>query len=327
MNAVGARTVARTELTDNTILRMQGFNDPEINKLVENHWGRVRKTPNELNALINKMRDQLYEAPASFAKGKQLFTQHCAKCHKFDGAGAEVGPNIEGAGRDIEYLLVNVLDPNRVIGAPYFMRTVTLLNGRNEQGVLQAEDDQSITLKTENAVLKTFAKKDIETIKVQEKSLMPEGLSGTMSVQDFRDLVRYVMANPFLTDVEITVLGRADYQIGPYRPVVGVPGRIPIKDDGQTAIIRAIVIAPDAMKAKLMLGVRNHFTVEVNGKETAKGKGSDVAALPDQVSTDVELKKGENTIMIRCHAKKGEAVYARFLDPERKLRYPEPTKR
>ena len=46
--------------------------------------------------------------------------------------------------------------------------------------------------------------------------MMPEGLTAGMTPQDFRDLVRYVMANPFLTDV--TVNGK---------PVsAGVPGRI-----------------------------------------------------------------------------------------------------
>ena len=146
----------------------------------------MRATPVELNQLIDKMRGELASAPGSFNRGKVVFDNQCAKCHKFDGRGSEVGPNIEGAGRDIEYLLINVLDPNRIIGAPYFMRTVNLLNGRVETGVLHAEDDQSITLKTENAVLKQIQKKDIDDIKVQEKPLMPEGLSNAMTVQDFR---------------------------------------------------------------------------------------------------------------------------------------------
>ena len=34
--------------------------------------------------------------------------------------------------------------------------------------------------------------------------MMPEGLDKAMTVQDFRDLVRYVMANPFFSDVEVT---------------------------------------------------------------------------------------------------------------------------
>jgi len=90
-------------------------------------------------------------------------------------------------------------DRTALLVAASYPRTINLLNGRVETGVLAAEDDQSITLKTENAVLKQIQKKDIDDIKVQEKSLMPEGLANNMSVQDFRDLVRYVMANPFIT--------------------------------------------------------------------------------------------------------------------------------
>ena len=74
------------------------------------------------------MRGDSRDGPASFARGKMVFENHCAKCHKFDGQGAEVGPPLEGAGRDIEYILANVLDPNRVIGAPYFVRTVNTLD-------------------------------------------------------------------------------------------------------------------------------------------------------------------------------------------------------
>ena len=59
-------------------------------------------------------------------------------------------------------VIVNVIDPNRVVGQPYYIRTVELKNGRIESGLLHAEDDQSITLKVENDVLKVIQKKDIE---------------------------------------------------------------------------------------------------------------------------------------------------------------------
>src|SRR5262249_51632872 len=153
------------------------FRDEQLNKQIETVWGKVRETPGELNALIDKMRKELYAGRASFERGRAVFENHCAKCHKFEGKGHEVGPNLDGAARDIEYLLVNVLDPNRVIGQPYYLRTVVLKNGRVESGLLHAEDDQSITLKSENDALRTIAKKSIDEIQVQEKSIMPEGLA------------------------------------------------------------------------------------------------------------------------------------------------------
>lgn len=141
---------------------------------------------------------------ASFARGKLVFENSCGKCHKFDGKGAEVGPPLDGAGRDIEYILVNVLDPNRVIGAPYFLRTARLTDDTVFSGLLAEEDDKTITLKLENAVLKKIKKEDLaEPVRISEKSLMPEGLGYNMTAQDFRDLVRYLMANPFVTDASV----------------------------------------------------------------------------------------------------------------------------
>ena len=204
LKAMAAKTIDRTDATDNVILRIQAFNDRDLNKLIETAWGRTRPTPADLNALIDKTRASLYAAPASFERGRKVFETNCAKCHKFEGKGAEVGPPLEGAARDIEYILVNVLDPNRVVGAPYFVRTARLLNDTVFQGVLAEEDDKTITLKLENGVLKKIKKEDLNgPVQVSEKSMMPEGLGYNMTAQDFRDLVRYLMAHPFIADATV----------------------------------------------------------------------------------------------------------------------------
>ncbi len=132
--AVGQGVVPRTDLNDNTILRIRAFKDASLNKQVETVWGRFRDSPKELTALIDKMRGQLYEGQASFSHGRVVFENQCSKCHKFETKGHEVGPNLEGAARDIEYLIVNVIDPNRVVGQPYYIRTVEMKNGRIESG-------------------------------------------------------------------------------------------------------------------------------------------------------------------------------------------------
>src|SRR5205814_2215059 len=72
-----------------------------------------------------------------------------------------------------------------------------------ETGLLAAEDDTSLTLKSENDAVKVIQKKDIDEVTVSQKSVMPEGLANNMKPDEFRDLVRYVMAHPFLTEVQI----------------------------------------------------------------------------------------------------------------------------
>jgi putative membrane-bound dehydrogenase-like protein len=314
LNAMADKKIDRTDVTDNTILRIQAFKDKELDALIEKAWGRARQTPAELAKLIDKTRDSLYEAPASFERGRKVFENNCAKCHKFDGKGAEVGPALEGAGRDIEYILGNVLDPNRAIGAPYFLRTANLKDETVFQGILAEEDDTFITLKLENAVLKKIKKSDLAgPVRVVEKSLMPEGLGYNMTPQDFRDLVRYLMANPFITDVKVN--GKA--------AAVGAPGRIELPEPkGAPTVIEAEVTSP-GMKTKLLIGSSSDYEVRFNGDVIANGKGAGKDVRPDRDSIDLHLPVGKHTLTIVVKGAGPHAVYARFLDPDRKLKYPD----
>jgi putative membrane-bound dehydrogenase-like protein len=314
LQAMEQKKIDRADVTDNVITRIQAFNDKDLNALIEKAWGRTRATPADLAKLIDRTRDSLYEAPASFERGRKVFETNCAKCHKFDGKGAEVGPALEGAGRDIEYILGNVLDPNRVIGAPYFVRTARLLDETVFQGVLAEEDDTFITLKLENAVLKKIKKADLaEPVRVAEKSLMPEGLGYNMTAQDFRDLVRYLMANPYITDA--TANGK---------PVaVGAPGRIVLPDaKGEPTVISAAVTAPRDFKTRVLIGSSGDYAVRVNGREIGTGKGAGKDVRPDRDAFDVLLSDAQ-TLEIVVKGAGPQVVYARFLDPDRKLRYPD----
>jgi putative heme-binding domain-containing protein len=314
--AMAEKKIDRTAVTDNTILRIQAFKDNDLNTLIEKAWGRTRPTPKELGALIDKTRASLNEAPGSFARGRIVFENTCGKCHKFDGKGPDVGPALDGAARDIEYLLANVIDPNRVIGAPYFLRIARLQDGTVQQGVLAEEDDKFISLKQENGVVKKIAKADLEgKLQTIEKSLMPEGLGYNMTAQDFRDLVRYTMANPFLTEVTINGANKS----------FGVPGRIAVPDSKGGSVIEAEFTSPDQFKTALLIGSSSDFEVKLDGKVVGAGKGTGKQLQPDQASFTVTVPKGKHTLSIT--AKGGGAVYARFADPDRKLRYPDSGKK
>jgi putative heme-binding domain-containing protein len=302
---------------------------------VQSVWGKVRDTPAELNSLIDRMRGELAARPGSFEHGQKVFEFQCSKCHKFEGKGHEVGPALDGAGRDIEYLLINILDPNRVVGAPYFLRVVSLKNGRVETGLLLAEDESTLTLKGENDAQKVIAKKDIEELSVQEKSLMPEGLANAMTVQDFRDLVRYLMIDPFLTTVKVAGPFGAppDWAAIPpevggntpaMQPVVGVSGRIqlPPSNELATAYIRGAVIAPASVRSRLSVATPHPVKIWVNGKAVYEEKSGAAAGAR---TVDVALIPGKNQIDIAVrYLGKSETVFARFIDPERRLRYAEP---
>jgi hypothetical protein len=208
-----------------------------------------------------------------------------------------------------------VIDPNRVIGAPYFVRVARLQDGTVQQGLLAEEDDKSITLKLENNVLKKIAKADLEgPVQVVEKSLMPEGLGYNMTPQDFRDLVRYVMANPFLTDVKVNGQAKA----------AGVLGRVPLPGGKDAATIETEFIATADFKTVLLIGSSADFEAKLDGKVVGSGKGTGKQVDPDQVRFEVILPKGTHTLSVSANVgMEGGALYARFADPDRKLSYPD----
>jgi putative membrane-bound dehydrogenase-like protein len=334
--AVGDKRVPRTDLTNNTILRILAFKDKKLDDQIKAVWGQVRDTPAELNKLIDTMRGELYKGPASFERGRKVFENQCAKCHTFEGKGHKVGPELDGAGRDIEYLLVNILDPNRVVGAPYFQRVANMKKGQVYVGLLAAEDADTVTLKAENDTLRVLPKKEIDTLEVVEKSMMPEGLDKNMTVQDFRDLIRYAMAHPYLSDVDVTgpypgegpifdLRERDAIHGAKWTPVAaGTPGRIalPASKEKSVAFVRAEVMAQEVLRTRLLLGAGQPIKVWLNGKAVYEGTPGD--GSPDQAGVDVELRPGENRLYVRA-AYQGDkaAVFARFLDPDRKIRYPE----
>jgi putative heme-binding domain-containing protein len=139
------------------------------------------------------MRKFVTEKEGDPERGRKVFEKNCLQCHKYEGKGHDVGPNLDGAERSLDYILINVLDPNRVIGLPYYRKTVLLKNGKLVAGLLHAEDANSITIKGENAVLEAISRDDIEMEKTEPKSLMPEGLDKNISPEELRDLVRYLI--------------------------------------------------------------------------------------------------------------------------------------
>src|SRR5262249_707722 len=145
------------------------------------------------------------------------------------------------------------------------------------------------------------------------KSLMPEGLGTNMTVQDFRDLVRYLMAHPFLT--EATVAGPFGAREAPAAPldpsstanlkwvraVVGGPGAIglPAAKSESVVYVTAEVTAPAPLRTRLQLGAGQAVRAWVNGKPVYEGKPGNGPAAPDQASIDVELRAGVNRLLFQ----------------------------
>ena len=111
---------------------------------------------------------------------------------RLHGQGAEIGPDLTGAGRhNIDYLLGNIIAPADVVPVDYRLSVVALTDGRVLNGIKVAETDKTITLQMANAK-QTIEKSEIEAIKPSTQSLMPDGLLKTLSDDDIKNLIAYL---------------------------------------------------------------------------------------------------------------------------------------
>jgi putative membrane-bound dehydrogenase-like protein len=132
---------------------------------------------------------------ASLAAGLKIFERVCAKCHKIDGKGNDVGPDISDVrNRSREALLYDILDPNAKVEPRFTDYTVVLIDGRVFNGLMISETVDAIILKQAENKQQVIARNDIEIIRASGKSLMPEGVEKEITIQQMADLLEYLKA-------------------------------------------------------------------------------------------------------------------------------------
>jgi len=126
-------------------------------------------------------------------RGRSIFEKNCATCHKVGKVGVDVAPDIsDSRTKTREFLLTNILDPNRAIDNNYFSFTILDTDGRVHTGIITSETETSITLKQPEGKVITLQRDEIEELKNNGVSLMPVGLEKTINDQQMADLISYI---------------------------------------------------------------------------------------------------------------------------------------
>jgi putative heme-binding domain-containing protein len=130
-------------------------------------------------------------------RGALLFglpTSACLSCHKVGAKGGTVGPELTKVGLCLkpDEIVESVLWPNRTVKPEYKAIAVTTTNGKVIQGILRQETTTDVVLIDPAGKPLHVAKKEIES-RQDIGSLMPDGLTAAMSVEQRRDLIRYLL--------------------------------------------------------------------------------------------------------------------------------------
>lgn len=154
-----------------------------------------RKLAGDKETLIAKYKELATPealAEADAAQGRLIYQRTCLACHQMYGEGGIVGPDLTGSNRaDLNYLLLNILDPSGDIPDAYRMVMITTKNGQLMTGSVTEEDDQRVVLSMigQQSVV---AKSDIAKRETAPVSMMPEGLLQTLKPEEVLDLFKYM---------------------------------------------------------------------------------------------------------------------------------------
>ena len=194
LDAVAAKKIASTELNANQVRQVHALADAGLSKRVTDLWGVVKteRDPERVK-IVEQYRQVLRNHKGDAAAGQKVFDAKCAQCHTIYGKGGQVGPDITGVGREtIDAILTNVIDPNLVIGAPYFVHVARTKDGRVFNGLLIEQSDTRVVLR-DGTKTEVIPRSQIDRLVVQNISMMPEGLEKTMTEQEFADLVSFLL--------------------------------------------------------------------------------------------------------------------------------------
>jgi putative heme-binding domain-containing protein len=192
-----AGKIAAKTLSAAHVQAIARLGDPSLTTRLEQAWGKIPRTGSpEKTRRIAEVRGLLPEGDKGVAaRGKPIFRERCAGCHKLFGEGESIGPELTGTERgNLDFLLNSLVDPSALVRKEYQAQSIALKDGRVLTGLIIDENDRQVTLLDQKRHKTQIARDDIEQTAPSQTSLMPEGLLDQLSEPHIRDLFRYLQS-------------------------------------------------------------------------------------------------------------------------------------
>ena len=175
--------------------RFPALQAPELAALVRKHWGVTRgATREERLAEVRRLNNDLRAAAGDPARGRQLFHDRCATCHRLQRRGRDDRPRPDL--RQSPGPRFPARQPRRsrrsrpqgVSGVQSSRpRTAAILSG-----LIVEQTPDAITLRDAKGERTRVARSEVEELKESDASLMPESLYKEFSPEQLRDLFSFL---------------------------------------------------------------------------------------------------------------------------------------
>lgn len=130
------------------------------------------------------------------ARGELVYRKaelSCMVCHAIGEGGGIIGPNLQsiGASAQVDYLIESLLEPSKKIKEGFHTTMITTKDGQVYAGML-VQDGPVKTIRDASGVSRNIASDAVESQSNSPVSLMPPGLTASLTEPEFIDLVRFL---------------------------------------------------------------------------------------------------------------------------------------
>src|SRR5262249_134539 len=130
-------------------------------------------------------------------RGRAVFLGNataCSSCHRVGDQGGQIGPDLTriGASRSGRDLLESILVPSSTLAPGYENYVVQTTDGQIFTGIIGRQSQELVVLLDSARNEQRIRRDQIEQIRRQSTSIMPEGFGRTLTRDQLRDLLAFL---------------------------------------------------------------------------------------------------------------------------------------
>jgi putative heme-binding domain-containing protein len=194
--AVGeGKASARLLQENNVVTRLKNRNLPDFDERLSKLTAGLPPLDQRVNELIAQRAQLVAGGQPDVARGAEVFTKHCANCHRIGEQGAKIGPNLDGVGiRGADRLLEDILDPSRNVDQAFRTTQIVTTDGRILTGLALREEGEIVVLADAQGKELRVPKEEIDERVESQLSLMPSNVPDLVNEADFVHLIGYLLS-------------------------------------------------------------------------------------------------------------------------------------
>jgi putative heme-binding domain-containing protein len=165
---------------------------PLVDRVLGKPFAKDRPPATDADAWLKRL-----DGPADAAAGRRVFFHPklagCFRCHRAEGRGREVGPDLSTVGRNERRQVVeSVLQPSALVAPHYQVWQIETADGKVRTGMLMNTELDVYTYADTKGDFFKVNTRDVADLQPLPKSIMPDGLADLLTDQELRDLFAYL---------------------------------------------------------------------------------------------------------------------------------------